>query len=365
MSELKIACVGDVLCGDPYALAQGVASSLDKYENDFLPYEITNVFSEHDLVICNIECVLSDVGRKDNSLRTLHMRGRPKAAKYLSEWGITLAHVANNHILEHGLEAAVDTVQQLENVGISVVGAGKDGLFKPGIQVKEVAFENQIIAVIGVCFLKDIYAYYGGVELNELLDAVSSLAAEGKTVLVSVHWGDEFIDRPNTQQRKIARQLVEAGALLIIGHHPRVVQGIENINGGLVAYSLGNFIFNSFLSPTKWSVILSVTMSPKQITQWHYMPIEKDREHRLRFAQGTRKREIKEEIERRCNLLRLRIPPKQYEKQYESDLKVLRSKASHRLWLEMAKRVPTMKFIYWPQVFLRPIQRRLGIKRIW
>ncbi len=362
MSEVKIACVGDVMCGESfYALGQGVASSLDKYGKDFLTNEIVDVLRNHDLVLCNIECVLSDVGRKEHSLRSLHMRGRAEAARHLADWGITVAHVANNHILEQGFEAAVDTVQQLEQAGIKIVGSGKDGGFQPGIQITEVTLNNQEISVLGICFLKEKYAYYGGAELNELLNAISSLARQGKTVVVSVHWGNELIDRPNTQQRQIARQFVAAGASLIVGHHPHVVQGIEKVNGGLVAYSLGNFIFDCFLSHTRWSVILSVTMSGQEIIQWDYIPIENDKEHRPKFAQGKREIELKKEIERRCDLLQSKIPCEQYEKQYESDFRVLDSISRHKLWLELAKRIPTLRFIYWPQLLLRPIQRRLGI----
>ena len=362
MNELKITVVGDVMCGDSfYALGRGVASSLDRYKNEFLPPEVIDYFSGRDLVIGNIECVLSDVGRKEHSLRSLHMRGRPKVAEYLAEWGITLAHVANNHILEQGYEAAVDTVRQLEKAGIRVVGAGKEGLFKPGIQIKEVVVENQIISVIGICLLKEKYSYDGGGELTELLDSASSLAAEGKTVIVSVHWGDELMDRPSLWQRKTARQMVESGVSLIVGHHPHVVQGIETIDGGLVAYSLGNFVFNSFLSPTQWSLILNVTISGKEIIQWDYIPIEKDDDHRPRLAQEARKKELEAEIQRRCSLLKCTTPSDQFERQYQSDRKRLRSGARRELWLELAKRMFTLKCVYWPQLFLRPIQRRLGI----
>jgi len=289
------------------------------------------------------------------------MRGRPEAARYLADWGITVAHVANNHILEQGVEAAVDTVRQLEQAGIRTVGSGKDGVFRPGVQTAGVTLNNQTVSILGMCFLKEKYAYYGGAELNGLLDATSSLARQGKTVIVSLHWGNELIDRPNTQQRQIAQQLVRAGASLIVGHHPHVVQGIEKVNGRLVAYSLGNFIFDSFLSRTKWSVILSITMSGKEIIQWDYIPIENDKKHRPKFAQGKQEIELKEEIQRRCDLLQSKIPREQYEKQYESEFRFLDSMARHKLWLELAKRMPTLRFIYWPQLLLRPIQRRLGI----
>ena len=63
-------------------------------------------------------------------------------------------------------------------------------------------------------------------------------------VIVSVHWGDELIDRPSMWQRLIAREFIGAGASLIVGHHPHVVQGVDSFDGALIAYSLGNFIFD-------------------------------------------------------------------------------------------------------------------------
>lgn len=362
MNEFKIACVGDVMLGDSfYAIGQGVASSLDKYGKDFLPNEIVDVLQNHDLVLCNIECVLSDVGRKEYSLRSLHMRGQPESARHLMDWGLTVANVANNHILEQGSEAALDTIWQLEHVGINTVWFGKNRVFQPGFQINSITLSNQVVSVFGMCFLEEKYAYYGGAELKELLDSIGSLTRRGETVIVTVHWGKELMDRPSIKQRQIAQQLVEAGASLIIGHHPHVVQGIEKVNDSLVAYSLGNFIFDSFLDCTRWSVILSVTMSGKEISRWDYIPIERDKEHRPKFAKGIREIELREEIERRCYLLQSEMPREQYEKQYDSEFRMLNSIARHKLWLELAKRMPTLKFIYWPQLLLRPIQRRLGI----
>lgn len=362
MSKLKIACVGDIMCGDSfYALGRGVASSLDRYGRNFLPSEIVDVFSEHDMVLCNIESVLSDVGRKEYSLRSLHMRGRPKVANYLAEWGITVAHMANNHILEQGSEAAVDTVQQLEQAGINVVGSGKDGLFQRGVKIAEATFDNMTVATLGACFLREKYAYYGGAELDELLNAVSLLAAEGKIVIVSAHWGNELIKRPALCQRQIGRQLLQAGASLVIGHHSHVVQGIEKVDDGLIAYSLGNFIFDSFLSDCEWSIILSITISHNKIIDWQCFPIQKDSVHRPALACGKRKDGLQREVEHRCNLLKEDMTGIQYMERYKSELQTLDTGAKYRLRRELLKKFWAIRPVYWPQILLRPIQRRTGL----
>lgn len=362
MGEIKVACVGDIMCGDSfYSLGCGVASSLRKYGNEFLCPEIVNLLSAHDLVLCNIEGVLSDLGCKEYSLRSLHMRGRPETAQYLKNWGINVANVANNHILEHGHACAIDTVRQLHKARIKTVGAGRNGNFQPGVQVTELKFHANTIIVLGMCFLEEKYAYYGGGELNELWDRIRSLSVQGKTVIVSIHWGDEFIDRPTLSQRTIGRQLINVGASLVIGHHAHVVQGVENLNGGLIAYSLGNFIFDCFLEHTKWSGILSVTLSDGKIIKWHFVPIEKDKEHRPILVQGNRKKELEKKFKARCNLLQLKTQPELYKKQYQFETKALETAAKRKLWLELVKRMPSLRLIYWPQLFLRPIKRRLGM----
>lgn len=361
MSQIRIACVGDVMCGDSfYALGQGVASSLGKYGDDFLPTEVVEVLSEHDMVLCNIEGVLSDVGRKENSLRRLHMRGRPQAAEYLAQWGVTVAHVANNHILEQGVEAAVDTVRQLRSAGIKTVGAGKNGCFQSGIGTVALTLGDQLVAIVGACFHNGKYAFSS--KLNEVLASIRAEARKGNLVIVSVHWGDELIDRPSIWQRRVAGEFISAGASLIVGHHSHVVQGVDSSDSALTAYSLGNFIFDGYAEATGWSMILSIIMSEKKVVKWETIPILQSKDHRPVLAQDKRKDELEKEITRRCNLSSQEIvDTDKYEKEYTSELRSLEAKSRHRLWWCIAKRFAHYRPIYWRQLLFRPVQRRLGI----
>jgi len=361
MSVLKIACVGDTMCGDSFnLLGSGVASSLDKYGSVFLPDEIVNILSSHDIVICNVESVLSDIGRNENSLRTLHMRGRPQTAAYLAKWRITVAHVANNHILEQGLEAAVDTVQQLEKAGIRTVGIGKDNHFRSGIEPLHLQFGDQSIVIIGACFHNGKYAF--STNLSEVIETIKAEADKESLVIVSVHWGDELIDHPSIWQKQVAQEFVNFGASLVIGHHSHVVQGIDGSDNTLIAYSLGDFIFDSSSEATGWSVILSITMSAKKVLGWETIPMMRNKDYQPLIAQGKRRDELKKEIWRRCNLVKQEITDiEKYQKEYASELKYLEAKSRRRLWLDIAKRFIHYKPVYWPQILFRPIQRRLGI----
>jgi poly-gamma-glutamate synthesis protein (capsule biosynthesis protein) len=271
-----------------------------------------------------------------------------------------VAHIANNHILEQGLDAAVDTVKQLEKAGIKTAGEGKGNRFQSGIEPLRMQVGDQPIVIIGACFHNGKYAFSSN--LDEVLKTVKAEANKENLVIVSVHWGDEFIDRPSIWQRQISRQFINTGASLVIGHHPHVIQGIDSSDNALIAYSLGNFIFDSRPEVINWSIILSITMSGKKVLGWEAIPIVSDRNYRPVLAEGVRKNELKKEISRRCNLVKQEIADtKKYQKEYASELKSLEAKSRHSLWLDIAKRFIYYRPIYWPQILLRPIQRRLGI----
>jgi poly-gamma-glutamate synthesis protein (capsule biosynthesis protein) len=349
------------MCGDSfYAVGHGVASFLKKFKKDFLCSEIVDLLCSHELVLGNVECVLSDVGRAEHKLRSIQMRGRPECAEYLADWGVTVAHVANNHILEHGYGAARDTVRRLHNAGINTVGSGRDGSFEPGAQIAEIECSSQSISVIGACFSEDKYAFNGGCSLDETIETIKSLYRNDRVVIVSVHWGDEFIDRPSFEQRRIAQEFVDAGATLVIGHHPHVVQGIEYSDGRLVAYSMGHFIFDSFIEDTGWSIILSLTISGRDVVQWEYIPIVINEEHRPLFVTGDRKEVLAGEVNRRCDLLKTDMSTNLYQDQYNSDLKNLKNRAKRRLRSELLTGILRMNPVFWPQILYRPVQRRLG-----
>lgn len=362
MGELKIACVGDTMCGDSFSqIGFGVASSLDKHGRDFMSKDITDILSKHHLVLCNIECVLSDVGRKDNSLRTLHMRGRPEVANYLADWGITVAHVANNHILEQGLEAAQDTVKQLEKAGVRVVGSGRDGLFQRGVRAEKIDLGDHLVAIVGVCFRDEKYAFYND-DIDEVLAIIEAEASGERLVIVSVHWGDELIAQPSIWQRDIKKRFEKAGAGMIIGHHPHVVQGVDDSSDCFVAYSLGNFIFDSHSEITGWSVILSITVSGKRIVKWEPIPILRGDDYQPVFATGKRKESLERKMMRLCEICTQEIEDRdRFEKEYCRELRALDYEHRRQLWRSIATNFFRYRPVFWPQILMRPVQRRLNL----
>ncbi len=361
LPELRIACVGDIMMGDSfYAMNQGVASSIRKWGSDFLHEDIVRYLKQHDLVLCNVECVLSDVGANRFSLRKTQMRGRPQDAALLKQWGFNVANVANNHILEHGLGAAVDTVVNLKNCGLDVIGAGQNEDFKDGITKVCLSLKGHKISILGACLRNEKYAHYNTDHNEALLDLVKE-TSQDSTTIVSIHWGDELIDRPSISTKSYAKQLRDAGAVIIAGHHPHVLQGIEDHDGSITAYSLGNFIFNGFLRDTCWSAIISVTLSEHKVKKWEYRLVEKDKDHRPHFCEHQRLSELTEETERRIELLKDSSDSQEYELKYRKELLELKKQASSQLYKLIAKSFFTYKPIYLPQILLRPIKRRLKL----
>lgn len=363
--SIRLAFVGDIMCGDSYSLAgRGTAAMIDKYGKRFLDQQIVQVLHGHDLVMGNIECVLSDAGRRDNSLRRLHMRGRPQTCELLAEWGLTAASLANNHILEQGRAAAIDTVKHLRKAGIRVVGAGKDHRFGQGFAFEKVQMHGSALYIGACCMRNERYAFDGGAVPDDIIEQVGRLKRiePEAVVILSVHWGDEYMDYPSLQQRITAKRLTDAGANLIIGHHPHVVQGVQWNNANLTAYSLGNFIFDSYAETTGWSFILSVTIEGRFIRSAEMIPIERQHDFRPALASGKTVERYQAILARRNELCGLELDdPVAYEQAYRQTAQLLLTKRRKALWLALAKRFLEFRPVFWPQLLVRPVQRRLGV----
>lgn len=364
--KIKLGFVGDIMCGDSFSLlGKGSATMIDHYGIDFLPRELVAILKSHDFVLGNIECVLSDVGRKEYSLRRLHMRGRPSSATYLASWGITAANVANNHILEQGAAAAIDTVKNLQQAGLLVIGAGINHDFKQGFSFHKMNLKGKEFYLAGVCLRDEKYAFDGGVNISEVIPGVTAIKKENPDsfIILSVHWGNELIDYPSLLQRKMAEQLQKAGVDLIIGHHPHVVQGIDNQKQSLIAYSLGNFIFDGFSELTGWSMILSVELNEMgRLCSFEIIPIQRGEHFRPYLAQKKDCQNIQNEIRRRSELCCRQINDAVvFEREYRRQVDELCTVSRRKLWKSLAGRFFGFRPIFWPQLLFRPIQRRMGI----
>lgn len=363
--KLRLAFVGDIMCGDSFSLmGQGAATMIDRYGRDFLSADIVSVLKSHDFVMGNVECVLSDLGRKEYSLRRLHMRGRASTAQHLASWGITAANLANNHILEQGIEAAKDTAKNLKDSGIQVIGAGENCDFSKGFSFHKMTLRGREICLAGICLRDEKYAYDGGADVRGVIPLVTALKKENpdRIVILSIHWGNELIDYPSLRQRAMADQLEKAGVGLVIGHHPHVVQGIDQRERMFIAYSLGNFIFDGFSESTGWSIILSITLNETNKLSFEAIPIRRGEDFRPCLMRENERQKFHGEIIRRNQLCCRKIENADvFESEYHRQVDQLCRLSRKRLWKSLAVRFFKFHPVFWPQLLLRPVQRRLGI----
>ena len=194
-----------------------------------LPY-----FSQDDATFINLECTLSERGYPANKMFTF--RGPPSYINILTEGSVEYAGVVNNHTMDYGQEAYDDTLALLRGAGIAYAEDKSTVLFTTASGLK-----------IGV------YSHNFPTSTSGIGTAIQSLRAEGaEVVVVCVHWGNEYYFKPTTGQQNIGRYAIDKGADIVFGHHPHVLQPIEEYNGGVIFYSLGNFSFGGNGNPADY-----------------------------------------------------------------------------------------------------------------
>ena len=176
-----------------------------------------------------------------------------------------------------------------------------------GIERVCIELKGLNVDILGICLRDEKYAYDGGIDSDEAIEQVKAYRQNADVVIVSVHWGDELIEYPGLRQRRLARQFQDAGADVVMGHHPHVFQGLDRIESTVVAYSLGNFIFDGFSAATGWSIILSITIKPDKTLAYEAIPIVRDESFRPQIAHGSQKAQLLEEIQRRNEGCRIPI----------------------------------------------------------
>lgn len=252
---MKIIAVGDIFL---------------KTKNNQNPFEeIETIFSEKDLLFGNLEVVLSETGKFKEKAVTLYEN--PNNVKFLVQSNFDVLNIANNHIFDRNIDGFKSTLSILDNNGLNYIGHNTS--------------QNLILRVEGIKigFLGYTVGKYKDKLINELdenkiLNDIKKLKAKCDLIFISLHWGIENFFYPSPEQIELAHTLIDNGVSLILGHHPHVLQGIEEYNGGLIVYSLGNFNFDSVLSksPTNKSMILKVEFDINGINGYDIIPIEID-----------------------------------------------------------------------------------------
>jgi poly-gamma-glutamate synthesis protein (capsule biosynthesis protein) len=247
--EIELALAGDTMLG------RGVAEELRSGPGKPLfAREVAEIAREADLLVLNLECCVSDRGQRwPDPAKPFFFRAPPSACEVLAELGVDCVTLANNHALDFGPEALLDTLDHLDSAGIAWVGAGRDE--REARAPRTLEGGGFRLAVVGASDHPSEFAAgperpgiaFCELSRGELPDWLDS-AVRGSTadaVLVTPHWGPNMTSEPVAHVRATAAALVDAGATLVAGHSAHVFHGVS----GQVLYDLGDFIDDYRIDP--------------------------------------------------------------------------------------------------------------------
>ena len=273
--RVTLVAVGDVL------LDRGVARALAATTPQRALAPVTPLLRGADIAFCNLECPV--VSQPDPLPKPHRFAASPDIASVLTHCGFDVVSLANNHAMDCGKQGLVETVRHLRALGIASCGAGVTEtrarsptvLEMNGLRVAFLAYSQ--FPPEGIVRLPEAPTI-ALLQEDSLRHEIGSARRRADVVVVSFHWGREFSPQPTAEQRRLANAAVAAGADLIIGHHPHVLQPMEIEKRGrgrkaLVAYSLGNFLFDSKRPDARRTVILECELSKRGIERARTHPL--------------------------------------------------------------------------------------------
>jgi poly-gamma-glutamate synthesis protein (capsule biosynthesis protein) len=247
---------------------------------------------EYDAMVVNLENAVTQ--SIDSVKKEFVFKMKPSFLAQLSIAGVSLVNCANNHSADFGTEGLLETIRQLDSAKIKHIGIGRNftEARKPVVLIR-----NGIkVGFFGYGGVKDYIAERtkpGTTSCNEvlILKDIQKLKSNVDFVVVNLHWGNELAIYPDSSQIALAHRLIDGGADLIIGHHPHVLQGVEQYKGKVIAYSLGNFVFGGNInSMNSETAVLKVCFTkgkidaqavPVAVRNWQPSPADSVTAHRV------------------------------------------------------------------------------------
>lgn len=244
---VTIAAVGDMM------FARTVGDAIAEDGPDYPFEEVADLLGDADITFGNLECVLSDNG--EPAPKGFTFAGDPAVVGGLLDAGFDVVSLANNHTLDYGRTALHETLDSLDDAGLDAVGAGDNALAAHEPVVVSAGGLDIAFLAYGAFFEEASFPrseQEAGVDTpgiawgdpEVIASEVEAAASEADVVIVSLHSGFEYTSALSDAQVTAAYAAIDAGADAVLGSGPHVLQGMEYYNGGFIAWSLGNFIFD-------------------------------------------------------------------------------------------------------------------------
>jgi poly-gamma-glutamate synthesis protein (capsule biosynthesis protein) len=248
--------------------------------------KIKEALNYKDILFGNLETVLSTQDIKIERAHPLYID--PGKVKYLKDAGFDILNVANNHIMDLGIEGLNETLDVLQTNNISFIGANNSKFSGSRIVIEKKDIKLGFLGYFEYGY-ENIQKGYSINRISErsIVEDITSLKAYSDLVIVSLHWGVESVFYPHPEHIELARKLIDSGACAVLGHGPHVNQGIERYNNGLIAYSLGNFQFDfdhekhEVIATNKVSetIILTLNISRDGLESHEIIPVKIGRDY--------------------------------------------------------------------------------------
>ncbi len=270
--EIRVVAVGDIMLGG------SAAPELHRRGYDY-PFErVRRLLAGAQVVFGNLEGPLTTRGTPVAQKQYLFRSPPQLVAPALRRAGFNVLSLANNHILDYGLEGLTDTMAALDAAGIRYAGAGLDASAARRAAIVEADGARVAVLAYSLTFPESFWAgpQRPGTAFGHAAHVQADVRVarrEAQVVLVSFHWGREGTTVLRDYQPMLAHAAIDAGAHAVLGHHPHVLQAVERYRHGVILYSLGNFVFGSYSPTAQHSVVAELRFRAGRLIALRLVPL--------------------------------------------------------------------------------------------
>ncbi|MGF9980409.1 capsular polyglutamate synthetase PgsA [Bacillus subtilis] len=271
---LSASFVGDIMMG------RYVEKVTEQKGADSIFQYVEPIFRASDYVAGNFENPVTYQKNYKQADKKIHLQTNKESVKVLKDMNFTVLNSANNHAMDYGVQGMKDTLGEFAKQNLDIVGAG----YSLSDAKKKISYQKVNGVTIATLGFTDVSGKGFAAKKNTpgvlpadpeiFIPMISEAEKHADIVVVQSHWGQEYDNDPNDRQRQLARAMSDAGADIIVGHHPHVLEPIEVYNGTVIFYSLGNFVFDQGWTRTRDSALVQYHLKKNGTGRFEVTPID-------------------------------------------------------------------------------------------
>jgi poly-gamma-glutamate capsule biosynthesis protein CapA/YwtB (metallophosphatase superfamily) len=260
-----------IVAGGDVVGVRSISTILANQGGDAVFRGIKGVLKKADLALVNLETPLTR-GGDAQTWKDVVFKGDPRLAPAMAKAGIDVVTMANNHAGDMGDSGLLDSIRYVRKAGVKVCGAGRDladaraprFFTVDGVRVAFLGFTD-VLPVGYPATSSSPGTSPGRSDVGAVKEAVRDAAKEADYVVVTWHWNFELTTAPSSLESSEGKAMIDAGADLVIGHHPHVLQGVQAYHGGLIAWSTGNLVFDRMTGTLNQTMLVRAQVSRHRI----------------------------------------------------------------------------------------------------